>query len=42
MGGWLYQYVVPFPEDAQAALDALRAAAVAYEGVPVSPVFVGY
>jgi hypothetical protein len=25
MGGWPYQYVVPFREDAQAALDALRA-----------------
>ena len=25
MGGWPYQYVVPFQDDAQAALDALRA-----------------
>ena len=25
MGGWPYQYVVPFPDDVQAALDALRA-----------------
>ena len=25
MGGWPYQYIVPFQEDAQAALDALRA-----------------
>jgi hypothetical protein len=25
MGGWPYQYVVPFQEDAQAALDSLRA-----------------
>jgi hypothetical protein len=29
MGGWPYQYVVPFQEDAQAALDALRAAVFA-------------
>ena len=25
MGGWPYQYIVPFQEDAQTALDALRA-----------------
>lgn len=25
MGGWPYQYVVPFQDDAQAALEALRA-----------------
>jgi hypothetical protein len=40
MGGWPYQYIVPFQDDAQAALDALRADVFArgdYQGSTARP-----
>jgi hypothetical protein len=44
MGGWPYQYVVPFQDDVQAALDSLRAtvfASGAYHGSDARPRSIG-